>query len=69
LSSKSFPFDLACGGNCGYADRDNFVDPICPVLAKVNLRTNVMGAQGDKLLKASVVLFEAIAAKNKEDPR
>jgi len=28
-----------------------------------------MGAQGDKLLKASVVLFEAIAAKNKEDPR
>jgi NAD-dependent deacetylase sirtuin 5 len=62
-------FDLMCSNNCGYTER-SFKDPLCPVLSEENVknRANVMGAgvkDGQKPPKASALLFEAIAAKNK----
>ncbi|PVI04221.1 DHS-like NAD/FAD-binding domain-containing protein [Periconia macrospinosa] len=63
-------FDLVCANNCGYTEQ-NFKDPLCPVLSEENVenRANVMGAgikDGEKPPKASALLFEAIAAKNKK---
>ncbi|KAK4447120.1 DHS-like NAD/FAD-binding domain-containing protein [Podospora aff. communis PSN243] len=62
-------FDLSCAGNCGYVDYNNFVDPLCEVLAEGRARSNVMGTDVDedgKPPKASAMLFEGIAAKNKK---
>ncbi|KAK0622559.1 DHS-like NAD/FAD-binding domain-containing protein [Immersiella caudata] len=62
-------FDLACAGNCGYVDYDNFVDPLCEVLSEGRVRASVMGAdvaEGEKPPKASALLFEGIAKKNKK---
>jgi len=62
-------FDLSCAGNCGYVDYNNFVDPLCEVLSEGRVRSNVMGAdvdEGGKPPKASALLFEGIAAKNKK---
>jgi len=64
-------FDLSCAGSCGYVERDNFGEPLCPVLSgEVGYSSsNVMGAgvpEGEKPPKASALLFEAIAAKNKK---
>ncbi|KAK0639736.1 DHS-like NAD/FAD-binding domain-containing protein [Cercophora newfieldiana] len=61
-------FDLSCAGGCGYVDRDNFVDPLCDVLAEGRTRANVLGAgvQGGRPPKVSALLFEGIAAKNRK---
>lgn len=61
-------FDLRCAGGCGYVERDNVEDPLCPVLEEGRARTSVMGvaAEGERPGKASASLFEAIAAKNKK---
>ncbi|CAI6341384.1 unnamed protein product [Periconia digitata] len=63
-------FNLKCAGSCGYATQ-SFEDPLCPVLSEDHAknRANVMGAgvkSGEKPPKASALLFEAIAAKNKK---
>ena len=63
-------FDLICAGNCGYTAQ-NFEDPLCPILSEENMKNqaNVMGAgvmSGEKPPKASALLFEGIAAKNRK---
>ena len=68
-------FDLACAGgnNCGYVEHDNFNEPLCPVLSAEKRVKGVLGAAGSeggvvtvKPSKASALLFEGIAAKNKK---
>lgn len=64
-------FDLRCAGGCGYEERGNFEDPLCPALSEEREkgRENVLGAQveeGAKASKVSALLFEGIAAKNKK---
>ena len=64
-------FDLTCAGNCGYVDYNNVEDPLCPVLDANSTakKTNVMGAdikEGERPPKASALLFDAIAAKNRK---
>ncbi|KAK3326781.1 DHS-like NAD/FAD-binding domain-containing protein [Apodospora peruviana] len=67
-------FDLVCEDStgCGYVEENKVEEPICEVLSeeavkKRALGQNVMGMDvEDKPPKASALLFEAIAAKNKK---
>ncbi|KAH8202077.1 hypothetical protein TruAng_003745 [Truncatella angustata] len=64
-------FDLRCASGCGYEERGNFDDPLCATLSEEREpgKTRVMGvqvAEGAKAPKASALLFEGIAAKNKK---
>lgn len=69
-------FSLSCARGCGYVERDNFSDPVyeCEVLAKEAIKermskVKILGANmdlGKKPPKASALLFEAIANKNKK---
>ena len=63
-------FTLVCAGGCGYVEEGNIEDPLCEVLGvEGGGKRTVMGVgveEGDKPAKASALLFEGIAAKNKK---
>jgi len=60
-------FDLVCAGRCGHTEK-NFEDPLCPALSAEHGKANAAsaGIKAEKLPKASALLLESIAAKNKK---
>ncbi|KAI1322321.1 DHS-like NAD/FAD-binding domain-containing protein [Xylariaceae sp. FL0255] len=68
-------FDLRCAGGCGYFERDNFNDPLCPALGEgmEDKARNVLGARVEhrngevtRSAKITALLFEGIVAKNRK---